>query len=535
MPIAEPPPTYNLWPEVRAVTGWPTSDEDQARVLAAGWRTGGESFTRAGGHDVTGLAEGWQDGAGQAMQRNVGTMLQRAAQVGVGMAAVAGRADAFAGEVAGVKQGINDLMAANIELYGREIATLPAAAQPAAHAGFVQQLAGMVTEMMTTAAGRITAAGPIEGIDPVAGSARFAGAAGAVVPPEFAPGTDPAVVRQVWDSLSDPERAAILANDPDSIRGLDGIPAAVRDEANEAALRRELAALRGSEQELIGRANQQVEQNGVDPAVVDELNEVRRTIGALEAIDRRVTDDQSLFLLGYDTAGDGRAIIASGNPDTARNVITHVPGGFHDLTTVTGEGGLDRAISLREAAGGGEPAGDTSSIFWLGYDSPGTEDEGLSDRQAAEGKAALQQFQLGLRAGNDDARLTVEGHSYGTTVIGHAAREQLAADHLILVASVDPGVQRAADYHLDRVDPADIGRHVHATQAINDHLATALTDRFGNNPTLPPIGNRPGFGADVFETSYTLPDVAHNASYADGNAALETIRDITQGTGNYGY
>jgi hypothetical protein len=69
------------------------------------------------------------------------------------MAELAGRADAFAAEVTGVKNGIHELMAANQAGFAQ------AAAMPAdVRAGFVRQVAGMVDTMKADAAGRVAAA-----------------------------------------------------------------------------------------------------------------------------------------------------------------------------------------------------------------------------------------------------------------------------------------------------------------------------------------------------------------------------------------
>ncbi len=523
MPVPEPPGDFNLWPEVRAISGWPTSDEDSARALADAWRATSERFTQAGTHDIGDLAEGWPDPAGLAYQARVGETLRGATTAGTEMIELARRAEAFAAEVTGVKQGINDLMAANIEVYGREVASLPDVTRPVAHAGFVQQLAGMVTEMVTSAAARIgTAADAAQGTAPAQSG-----------PP---PGATPEQVRDWWESQSLPQRYAIVNDQPDLIRNLDGIPAGFRDMANRAVLDRELATLRGQEADLAD----DVVAPGLETERHDrQLAQIRSKIQGLEEIGDRRDSGTDLYLLGLDTSLDGKAIIASGNPDTAGNIVTHVPGVGHDLSTVTDPGSLDRAESLRLRPGGTEPDPNTAAVYWLGYDAPDDLEAADSEDFARDGQADLARFQDGLRALNPGAHLTAEGHSYGTTVIGHAARDTgvgadgFAADDLVLVGSTDPGVQHVSEYHLDRVAPADIGENVHVTTAANDFVAQAGTARNGNDPT------DSSFGADVFYTRPNYLDLVelgsdaaslspHSNAYNEGNPALDRIREITE-------
>jgi hypothetical protein len=153
MPIPEPADL--LWAEVAQLTKWPDTDEDAARAMAAGWRDGGDHFTRASAFDLSPVVDGWQDTAGQAFHGRTAEGLRAAASTGARMAEVAGHADAFAAEVTGVKNGIHELMAANQAGFAQ------AAAMPAnVRAGFVRQVAGMVDTMKAEAAARIAAAAP---------------------------------------------------------------------------------------------------------------------------------------------------------------------------------------------------------------------------------------------------------------------------------------------------------------------------------------------------------------------------------------
>ncbi|HEY2763441.1 MAG TPA: alpha/beta hydrolase [Pseudonocardiaceae bacterium] len=73
-------------------------------------------------------------------------------------------------------------------------------------------------------------------------------------------------------------------------------------------------------------------------------------------------------------------------------------------------------------------------------------------------------FQDGLRATHQGppSHNTVLGHSYGSTVVGYAARDhRIVADDVIFVGSPGVGVEHATDLHLP---PS----HVWSSHAAND-------------------------------------------------------------------
>jgi hypothetical protein len=73
-----------LWAEVSRLTKWPDSDEDAVQAMAAGWRGGGDQFTRASAFDLSPVADGWQDAAGQAFHGRTTEGLRAAASTGAG-------------------------------------------------------------------------------------------------------------------------------------------------------------------------------------------------------------------------------------------------------------------------------------------------------------------------------------------------------------------------------------------------------------------------------------------------------------------
>jgi pimeloyl-ACP methyl ester carboxylesterase len=175
-------------------------------------------------------------------------------------------------------------------------------------------------------------------------------------------------------------------------------------------------------------------------------------------------------------------------------------------------------------------------VLWLGYDAP----EWLSaaDPAAArDGADDLDRFQDGLRAtaAGPPAHHTVVGHSYGSLLVGTAAREHgLAVDDVVFVGSPGVGADHASGLGIP------VG-HVWASTARWDIInATALADRapewldrdvtrdrwHGTDP------GHPDFGARTFtsdEGSWRNPVAAHNAYFEEGNAALAAIGAIARG------
>ena len=198
--------------------------------------------------------------------------------------------------------------------------------------------------------------------------------------------------------------------------------------------------------------------------------------------------DPPLFLMGLDTNGDGHAIIASGNPDTAANVATYVPGTGSDLAGIGG--GIERSGKMLAAATAyGSPP--TAVITWFGYDAPPSLPDAVSDSYAQHAAGALDTFQLGLRATHpgSPSHNTVVGHSYGTTVIGAAATHgrTLNADDVILVASPGAETDHATGLHLGGVPDGQQGHHVYATYAQYDPVQLS-NPVHGVNPTEPAFG-----------------------------------------------
>jgi hypothetical protein len=325
----------------------------------------------------------------------------------------------------------------------------------------------------------------------------------------------PAEVRQWWDGLTPDQQRWLIATQAAWLGPLDGIPAAYRDLANRLL--------------LDGRRAE------AGPADMRE---------GLDRLTARLAqgDGPRAYLLRLDLAGEGRAVVALGDPDRAANVLTQVPGMTADLASYKHE--LDRAERVAVRAAQVAPASATSTILWLDYDAPDFVDEAASARQAEDGAPVLRRFQDGLRATHlgPPARQTVLGHSYGSLVVGEAARSPgLAADDVVFVGSPGVGVDSAAQLRVPEVwsstsrtdiiqyaavSPTALPRDLllAATPVIGPALAfgrPAADLWFGHNPS------DPAFGAHLFPSQVAG---GHLGYWDPGSVALDAITGITVGS-----
>ncbi|AUG80580.1 hypothetical protein CFP65_5900 [Kitasatospora sp. MMS16-BH015] len=273
------------------------------------------------------------------------------------------------------------------------------------------------------------------------------------------PGPDatPAAVHAWWLSLTPVGREHLLRTHPELLGDRDGLPAAVRDQANRVNLRT-----------LIDGYARKAELSGEERELLAGLRAVR---------DRLATATGSrppLLLLGVGATGQGRAVLSWGDPDTARHTCAYVPGLGTTVAAVAGRD-ADRALHVWQAAERADPAAGTASVVWLGYDPPPGLDrfgeqgldpaEVLSTERAERGATSYARFLAGLRAAHqgDPAHVTALGHSYGSTTVGLAARLPggIAAQEVVLVGSPGVGADRA-----DQL-AADPG-HVWVGEAEND-------------------------------------------------------------------
>ncbi|MFI6345907.1 alpha/beta hydrolase [Streptomyces sp. NPDC050560] len=282
-------------------------------------------------------------------------------------------------------------------------------------------------------------------------------------------GGGPQANKEWWDGLTPQEREAYLALQPGTVGKLDGLPADIRDEANRAVLAEEHGRYRV---ELDGIPKEPPQMTtifaGMYPTQVytDEWIEWNKKYGArkahlesslrgMEQIQERfdqtgVNGLPEAYLLGFDSGGNGRAIVATGNPDTADHQAVYVPGTTSNLGNIGGN--IDHMTELWRRAKAKDPSAEVSTITWLGYDAPQNPYTDSPFRHYADdGAGAYNTFMDGLdvsHATGSDPHRTAIGHSYGTTLIGSAARQgRLDADDVIFAGS--PGVEVGSAAEMD--------------------------------------------------------------------------------------
>lgn len=310
------------------------------------------------------------------------------------------------------------------------------------------------------------------------------------------------------------------------IGGLDGIPAEDRDRANRIRFAEEHAELSTRRGELAELGDGRTEDQD------RELERVEDTLRGLDAIHERLEAEPSdtrprAYLLDFSTEGDGRGIVALGNPDTADNVVTSVPGTGSSLAGIGGE--LERSRLILDEANRQSRHSDTAAITWVGYDAPQDLAAATDDDYARNAADDLRDFQEGLRATHtgDGSHNTVIGHSYGSTVVGHSAQgERLDVDNVVFIGSPGVGVDHASELDL----PDDAG--VYASTAENDIIRGTPTFIHGPQP----IGE--DFGAEVFTSDpgtegdwYTggYSTAAHSEYWNQDSASLRNMATIVVG------
>ncbi|MEZ0091281.1 alpha/beta hydrolase [Streptacidiphilus sp. EB129] len=235
----------------------------------------------------------------------------------------------------------------------------------------------------------------------------------AALPP---PGSNPGLVHDWWRRLGPDARRMLVRDQPQLVGSLDGVPCAVRDQANRLLLDRLVADSDRPEALLALRDRLRREADGGSPPVL---------------------------LLALGTAGQGRAVLSFGDPDTATHICAYVPGMGTRLADAAGKE-ADRALAVQQASGPG-----TAALVWLGYDPPGTVPDAARTTRAAAGAVDFERFLGALRSTHRTGvppHITALGHSYGSLLVGLAAQRPggVPADELVLIGSPGTGADHAS-------------------------------------------------------------------------------------------
>ncbi|GAA3012743.1 hypothetical protein GCM10020229_25110 [Kitasatospora albolonga] len=306
---------------------------------------------------------------------------------------------------------------------------------------------------------------------------------------------DPTANAKWWAGLSPQQQREYLALYPGEIGNLNGISSEVRDVANRENLERQL-----------------------DLARTDTSEDGTKRFRALEKLRNRLDQEDKdgegppVFLIGLDPRDDGKAIVAFGNPDTAANTAVYVPGTTADLDGMGGD--MDRMKRLQTAS---QQYGDTATIAWLGYDAP---DDIVKDapfnNYAEDGAPKLDSYidSLGTTHEPGTSRhTTVIGHSYGSVVVGEAAKNGngLAVDEILVAGSPGMHVPYARDLNIDP-------RHVWAAEADWDPV-----------PSIGGLGHGRSDGWFDLPNTPTSEDFGANRITTEGNSGHSSYWDDIHG------
>ena len=209
----------------------------------------------------------------------------------------------------------------------------------------------------------------------------------------------------------------------------------------------------------------------------------------LEGILKTLADNDDTYLVHLDHDG---VAIALGDPTTSPAVATLV-GGVGSSEPGRIHGHTDWASEIRQA----------SVIAWSAYPAPRSLPAAASTDSATRGARTLRSFQQSLRTRNPSAQLTVTGHSYGSVVVGHAARSEatssdttppLEADTVVIVGSPGTGAD-----HAHELRPHALDGHAEIVVGRND----ADPIMFATSPDVGAHGPDPSYaqwGADAWLT-----------------------------------
>jgi hypothetical protein len=321
--------------------------------------------------------------------------------------------------------------------------------------------------------------------------------------------TSPQTVANWWNGLSTADQTLYAAAFPAAIGALHGLPAAVRHDANVLVLRDHIVDTR---RDMGGRGQQHRER---------DLERSRRLLDMLEASETGPAEKR-LMLLGVDNTGDGKAIVAVGNPDTAAHTAVFVPGVGSTLDGM--DGLVNRATTIQGLADDLTPGrpGDVAVVAWLDYSAPDVDDEAYTDFESQRGGKALDQFIDGLRVSHEPGatHVTAIGHSYGSTVVGEAASRGngLAVDDIVTAGSPGMNVGHVSDLNVD-------ARHVWAGAAHDDPIA-------GTAGSIPSVHDSEPTDRDFGANRYHVDTGGHSGYWKHDSRSL--LNQAAVVVGQYG-
>ncbi|MGW8953887.1 alpha/beta hydrolase [Streptomyces sp. NPDC055709] len=226
--------------------------------------------------------------------------------------------------------------------------------------------------------------------------------------------------------------------------------------------------------------------------------------------------------------GAGRAALVIGDLENADFVAVLVPGTGNNLSWLPNR--AENTCDLYKQCLDHSDGANVAIMYWMGYQAPSNLVQAGMQRYATAGKELLlrdvaelkemwrtssSRRSRGLPA---QPRLTVSGHSYGSTTVGLAASRQPGlADALVLLGS--PGVS------VNRAEDLGVGENVFVGASNMDGVT--YLQRYGVDPA------HKSFGATRFRAHYTGPDqnpaTEHQHYYDSGGQSIQNISRVVLG------
>jgi hypothetical protein len=275
-----------------------------------------------------------------------------------------------------------------------------------------------------------------------------------------------------WRALTPAEREEAARTMPAVLGRLDGLPPAVRDEANRTVMARErqrLQQLLPGLQAAVDRAVSALPGRG-DAEVVaqvlrirtaqDELAAATTALAAIAALVTMLAQDGPRRQLLSFGAGSRRvtAAVSVGDVATAGHVAVFVPGLTSQVQDPATFVVYDAQMAALVATAGPMAVGpdaEVAAVTWLDYEAPQWDELFEPDHSvllpldAERAGPALASFVTGIDAARErEPHLTLLGHSYGSTTVGYALQQGTGVDDAVVFGSPGLGTSDVADLQL---------------------------------------------------------------------------------------
>ncbi|MEX3654969.1 MULTISPECIES: alpha/beta hydrolase [Mycolicibacterium] len=263
-----------------------------------------------------------------------------------------------------------------------------------------------------------------------------------------------------WAGLEAGQRDVLVQAYPQEIGNAEGIPSAVRDQANREVLRQRAQEAAAVQAKI--DAGQKT-----TPKEVAFLVRINRLETAMQRADdaSQAAGEGRPLLLALDIGafgGDGRALVSFGaDPYTADSVSWYVPGLGSQLDKL--DYIMHCALNIQQSVHAENPSLSSASIAWLGYDAPnGSASARVAGTTLAQRGGEMLYTDISTFTAvrdafaGDGSHFTgnhIFGHSYGSTTTSYAGVDGRLAAHVTTVTLVgSPGagsLQHAGDFGLD--------------------------------------------------------------------------------------